>query len=83
MDLDDSSRAAQLVGNAPATKRTSPDKAEEEPERVTKCTKVAAEVAEAGHEPAALDPLLISRFAGARHQRKDVEVILRRFPALW
>ncbi|KAG0654262.1 Golgi transport complex subunit 3 [Rhodotorula mucilaginosa] len=78
----DSSRATELVGNAPATKRTSPEKAAEELERVSKRTKAAAEVAEAGHKPAPLDPLLVSRFAGARHQRKDVEAILRRFPAL-
>lgn len=85
MESDKSSRAAQLVGATPTTKRTSPEKAaEEEPEKVSKRIKAAAaQAAEEVHVPASLDPLLVSRFAGARHQRKDVEAILCRFPALW
>ncbi|GAA5865628.1 hypothetical protein JCM3774_002077 [Rhodotorula dairenensis] len=39
----------------------------------------AAQVRE---ELAPLDPLLVSRFAGATHTRKHVEALMRRFPAL-
>lgn len=83
MDLDNSSRAAQLVGATPATKRTGPEMAADESERVSKRTKAAAQAEEEVHVPAPLDPLIVSRFAGATHHRKDVEAILRRFPALW
>lgn len=83
MESDMSSRAAHLANNTLATKWTSPEKVADDAERVAKRPKAAAQAAEEVRDPAPLDPLLVSRFAGARHQRKDVEAILRRFPALW
>ncbi|GAA5985114.1 hypothetical protein JCM10908_002528 [Rhodotorula pacifica] len=46
--------------------------------------KRAKEVVRAGEEQdkPPLDPLLVSRFAGATHEREDVEAVLRRFPVL-